>query len=141
MGNRDPRDGLQARFSAIHGVAAGICDGTVGLPQFADERVVADDVRALRAKTELLPQPDIARDAVRVEVTLSDGTRLEEYVAHARGSLERPLTDKELFAKAQGLMDPIFPDRAAILREAVGSLSDAPDLATLIAAIVPGERA
>lgn len=135
MGNRDPRDGLQARFSAIHGVAAGICDGAVGLAQFADERVVRDDVRALRAKTELAPQPDIARDEVRVEIVLADGTRLEEHVAHARGSLERPLTDKELFAKAQALIDPVFPGRTQALREAVGTLGEAPNTSALVAAI------
>lgn len=139
MGNRDPHDGLQARFSAIHGVAAGICDGAVGLAQFADRRVVQDDVRALRAKTELVPQTDVARDEVRVRVALSDGTLLDEHVAHARGSLERPLTDKELFAKAQGLIDPIFPGRTPALREAVGALTDAPDLSGLIAAIVSEE--
>jgi 2-methylcitrate dehydratase PrpD len=137
MGNPDPHDGLQARFSAIHGVAAGLCDGTVGLAQFADERVVRDDVRALRAKTRLAPQSDVARDEVRVEVLLADGTRLEEHVEHARGSLERPLTDKELFAKAQALIDPIFPGRTPLLREAVGGLADAPDLTALVAAVVP----
>ncbi|HXP94466.1 MAG TPA: MmgE/PrpD family protein [Candidatus Binatia bacterium] len=137
MGNPDPHDGLQARFSAIHGVAAGICDGRVGLAQFSDERVIRDDVRALRAKTELSPQSDVARDEVRVEVRLSDGTRFEEHVEHARGSLERPLTDKELFAKAQALVDPIFPGRTAKLREAVGTLADAPETAALIEAIVP----
>jgi 2-methylcitrate dehydratase PrpD len=137
MGNPDPHDGLQARFSAIHGVAAGICDGAVGLAQFADERVVRADVRELRARTKLSPQGDVARDEVRIEVRLSDGSTLEEHVAHARGSLERPLTDKELFAKAEALVDPILPGRTPGLREAVGTLADAPDMSALVAAMLP----
>jgi 2-methylcitrate dehydratase PrpD len=138
MGNPDPHDGLQARFSAIHGVAAGICDGTVGLAQFADERVTRDDVRTLRAKTELAPDAGLRRDEARIELLLRDGTKLEEHVPHARGSLERPLTDKELFAKAEALVEPILPGRTPALREAVARLADAPDTDALVAAVVPG---
>jgi 2-methylcitrate dehydratase PrpD len=138
MGNPDPHDGLQARFSAIHGVAAGICDGTVGLAQFADERVARDDVRSLRAKTKLVPQPQIARDEAFVEIVPAGGAPLLEHVVHARGSLERPLTDQELFEKAVALIEPLLPGRAPALRAAVGGLPDAPDLAELVAAIVPG---
>jgi 2-methylcitrate dehydratase PrpD len=47
MGNPQPKDGLQARFSAIHGVAA-LCDKRVGLAQYEDARVVQDDVRRVR---------------------------------------------------------------------------------------------
>ena len=112
-------------------------DGAVGLAQFADERVVRPDVRALRAKTKLSPQADVARDEVRIDVLLSDGSKLEEHVEHARGSLERPLTDKELFAKAQALVDPILPGRTPALREAVGTLADSPDIAALVAAMLP----
>lgn len=140
MGNPAPNDGLQARFSAIHGVTAGLIDGTVGLAQFADERVTREDARALRARTTLAPSPQLGRDEARVELFLRDGTHIEEHVRHARGSLERPLTDKELFAKAEALVDPILPGRTPALREAVGTLPDAPDLGTLVAAIVPEDR-
>jgi 2-methylcitrate dehydratase PrpD len=106
MGNPDPHDGLEARFSAIHGIAAALCDGRVGLPQYDAERVRRADVRALRAKTALVPSADIARDAARLEARLHDGTIVEETVTHARGSLARPLTDAELFAKVELLVDP-----------------------------------
>jgi 2-methylcitrate dehydratase PrpD len=137
MGNPTPNDGLQARFSAIHGVTAGLLDGAVGLAQFADERVTREDAKALRARTKLHPSEKLGRDEARVEVVMRDGTQVEEHVLHARGSLERPLTDKELFAKAQALVDPILPGRTAGLREAVGALPESPTLEPLIAAIVP----
>jgi len=137
MGNATPADGLQARFSAVHGIAMGLRDGRVGLPQYADDVVTAADVVALRARVRLAPDERIARDEARLSVRLADDTWLEEHVAHARGSLERPLTDKELHAKAEGLVEPILPGRTPVLRTAVSELPAAADLAALIAAVTP----
>jgi 2-methylcitrate dehydratase PrpD len=113
MGNRDPADGLEARFSAVHGIAAALCDGRVGLAQYETERVRRDDVRAVRAKTVLVANAAMARDAARLEARLVDGTVLEEYVEHARGSAARPLTDAELFAKVELLAEPQLGEAAA----------------------------
>ena len=47
--------------------------------------------------TELLPSPDCDRDAATITVRLAGGEDdVEVHVAHARGSLVRPLTDAEL---------------------------------------------
>ena len=113
MGNRDPADGLEARFSAVHGIAAALCDGRVGLPQYETERVRRADVRAMRAKTVLVANAAMARDAARLEARLIDGSVLEEYVEHARGSAARPLTDAELFAKVKLLAEPQLGAAAA----------------------------
>ena len=138
MGNPDPRDGLEARFSAIHGIAAALCDGRVGLPQYETECVRRADVRALRAKTVLVPSPGIARDAARLEARLRDGTIVEEQVAHARGSLARPLTDGELFAKVRLLIEPQLGERAGgRLVDAVLAIEDAASLDAVIASAVP----
>jgi 2-methylcitrate dehydratase PrpD len=137
MGNPDPQDGLEARFSAIHGIAAALCDGRVGLPQYEPERVRRADVRALRAKTMLVPSPEVARDAARLEALLHDGTSVEERVAHARGSMARPLTDAELFAKVQLLVEPQLGERAARrLVAAVLAIDEAAGLDAVIASSV-----
>jgi 2-methylcitrate dehydratase PrpD len=134
MGNPDPQDGLEARFSAIHGMAAALCDGRVGLAQYEPECVRRDDVRALRAKTTLVPSPDVARDAARLEARLRDGTIVEEQVAHARGSMARPLTDAELFAKVQLLVEPRLGDGAGrALVAAVLALDHATGLGDVLA--------
>jgi 2-methylcitrate dehydratase PrpD len=138
MGNPDPSDGLEARFSAIHGIAAALCDGRAGLPQYETERVRRDDVRGVRAKTKLVPENGIARDAARLEARLRDGTRLEEIVEHARGSTARPLADHELSAKVQLLVDPVLGDGAGNrLAETVFSIDAAGDLRALLADTVP----
>jgi 2-methylcitrate dehydratase PrpD len=113
----------------------GLRDGVVGLPQYDDATVVLDDVKALRARVSLLPDPAMPRASARVSVRLTDGTTIEELVVHARGSLERPLTDIELNAKAEALVEPILPGRTAVLRTAVSELAKAANLAALIAAV------
>jgi 2-methylcitrate dehydratase PrpD len=137
MGNATPADGLQARFSAVHGIAMGLRDGRVGLPQYADEVVNAPEVRALRDRVRLAPDERIARDEARLTVRRADGSVLEEHVLHARGSLERPLTDEELLDKARALVEPVLPGRTGALRRAVAELAAAPDLRALIAAVTP----
>ena len=138
MGNLDPRDGLEARFSAVHGIAVALCDGAAGLAQYAEERVRRDDVRAVRAKTQLVPSDAIARDAARLEAELRDGTVIEERVEHARGSTARPLSDDELVTKVRALVAPVLGAGAVDrLREAVFGLDRAVDCGPLMAAVSP----
>lgn len=142
MGNPDPQDGLEARFSAIHGVAAALCDGRVGLAQYETARVRRDDVRGVRAKTTLQPDPAIARDEARIELRRGDGTTLSEHVEHARGSLARPLTDAELLEKVRMLVEPRLGGSAvAPITEALRNIDEAPSVATLLDLAVLGERA
>ncbi len=137
-GKLDPQDGLEARFSTVHGVCAGLIDRTVGLPQYADTRVRSDELIALRARTRLQVDPEIARASALLQVRLADGTELEEFVEHAPGSLLRPLTDDELMTKVTGLVEPVLPGRSEALRAAVAALAEADDLSGLLAVATPG---
>jgi 2-methylcitrate dehydratase PrpD len=138
MGNPQPRDGLQARFSAIHGVAAALCDREVGLAQYEDSRVTRDDVKALRAKTTLAPDVTVNRDEVYIEARLAGGGAVAHHVEHARGSLARPLTDAELLGKVRLLIDPRLGAGAANrLAAAVANLERADNLDALFALCTP----
>jgi len=136
-GNPTPDTGLAARFSTIHGVAAGLVDGVVGLRQYDDERVRAEELVQMRARTTLVPDEATARAAATVEVDLADGRVVAESVTDARGSLERPMTDAELDAKTTTLVDQAMPDRAPHAIEVTRSLVTAPSVSALLAAIVP----
>jgi len=141
MGNPQPKDGLQARFSAIHGVAAALCDKRVGLAQYDDGRVVRDDVRRVRALTTLAPDPSVNRDEVFILAKLRGGASVEHHVEHARGSLARPLTDDELTEKVRLLIDPTLGDGAAArLAAAVESIDGARSLDALFALCAPQEE-
>lgn len=138
MGNRQPQDGLQARFSAYHAAAVGLIDGEASLAQFADERVTASDVVGLRALITLRPTAACARDEATLRVTRDDGPPVETHIRHARGSLDRPLTDAELISKVRKLIEPVLGAEAVDqVRDAVDALEGAPDLAALLAAIRP----
>jgi 2-methylcitrate dehydratase PrpD len=142
MGRVQPGDGLQARFSAAHTVAAALADGRLALPQFADERVVREDVTRLRGLIAFDARTDVPRDAARIRVRLASGADLDAEIAHARGSLARPLTDAELAEKVRGLVEPIAAGMTDAVTSAVPALHDSPGLADLTRAMTPaGEPA
>ena len=135
MGTRDPQNGLQARFSAVHGIAVGLADGRAGLPQFSDDRAIAKGIARLRSLVQLDASDDIRRDEARLTVKLSDGRELEAYVAHARSSLERPFTEVELREKVRDLIEPVLPGATSTIEAAIRKLYESPDIRVLVEAI------
>lgn len=141
MGIVQPADGLQARFSARHGVAVGLLDGKAGLQEFSNSRATAPDVVRLRDLTALMPSSEIARDAARITVSLARGESVVAHVPHARGSLARPLTDSELLAKVDALMVPVLgTGSAAKISQLVGSIDSSTDFADIVAAARPPQN-
>ncbi|MBJ7594284.1 MAG: MmgE/PrpD family protein [Candidatus Dormibacteraeota bacterium] len=137
MGLLQPTDGLAARFSAAHGVAAGLADGRVSLAQYENTRVRSSDLDRLRSLVRFEPTPMLGRDEAGIQIRLADGRWLREHVDHARGSLAHPLTDGELEAKVRDLIEPMMPGAAQSVISAVGGLERAHSLERLVAAIVP----
>jgi 2-methylcitrate dehydratase PrpD len=141
MGLRQPTDGLQARFSARHAVAVALLDGEVGLPQFDGTRARSADVARLRDLITLLPSEARARDEALIRVERAEASPVTVHIEHARGSLARPLTDDELSEKVRRLVEPLLGAGATrAIRDAVGGLDTAPDLAGLLTAIRPAEE-
>ncbi|WNG86338.1 MmgE/PrpD family protein [Mycobacterium sp. ITM-2016-00317] len=141
MGILQPKDGLQARFSARHGVATGLLDGAVGLTQFSDARATSDDAARLRAVTKLIPAEHCARDEATVTVHSSDRDPVVAHVPHARGSLARPLTDDELLAKVSALTEPVLgADSGATLHRAVEKIGTSTEFAELLTAGLPAQE-
>lgn len=135
MGRVQPSDGLQSRFSARHGVAVGLIDGTVGLREFSDERATSADVISLRAVTELAPTEDCARDEARITVRRRDADPVVVHVEHARGSIARPLTDDELLAKVDALTEPVLGVGSADrILKAVNNLESAAGFSDVVTA-------
>lgn len=134
-GNPQPKTGLQAKFSTIHGVAAGLCDGHVALAQYTDERVGRKDVVTVRSLSSLVVEAQRPRDSAAVTVHLRGGQTLNQEIAHARGSLARPLTQAELEDKVHHLVEPVLPGGSAALVSSVMELAAAPDLDSLLRAI------
>jgi 2-methylcitrate dehydratase PrpD len=105
-GKKEPRDGLQGKFSVYHGAAAGLIYGRAGEEEFSDAVVNEPRVVALRNKVRATVDLSIGEAAVDATAVLLDGRRVHVRVEHAIGSLERPLSDAQLEAKFHALVVP-----------------------------------
>jgi 2-methylcitrate dehydratase PrpD len=103
-GKKEPRDGLQGKFSVYHGCAAGLIYGRAGEEEFSDAVVNDPRVVALRDKVQAAVDDSIHEAAVDVTAVLVDGRRVHVRVDHAIGSLERPLSDAQLEDKFKALV-------------------------------------
>ena len=133
-GKTAPRTGLEAKFSVYHACAAGILLGEVGEHAFSDEVVARADVIALRDRIKASVDDGIDEASADVAITCKDGRKLHLFVAHAIGSVQRPMSDADLQRKFHGLVDPVLGNaRASHLIEQCASLSGAADVRALTA--------
>ncbi|NED95218.1 MmgE/PrpD family protein [Phytoactinopolyspora alkaliphila] len=105
MGRTAPDNELEARFSAVHGVAAGLLRGTVGLAEFDAGAARSPEYGDMRSRITMVPDARLERDQAELAVDMAGGDVMVEWVEHARGSIDRPLTDDELRAKADALLE------------------------------------
>jgi 2-methylcitrate dehydratase PrpD len=136
-GHHAPRDSLEAKLSLFHSAAVALADGEAGVRQYLDARVADPQLNALRERIAATTDAGLGKEQARVRIVLSDGVRHETFVEHARGSLERPLTDAELEAKFRSLAAAELAPRAvAELAEQCWRLAELPDAAALARASV-----
>src|SRR5690349_3898510 len=102
-GKKAPRTGLEGKFSVYHSCAVAIADGAAGQPQYSDARVADPVVVALRERVVAEVDPTLSEDAAHVRIRLKEGRALDCRVAHALGSHERPMSDRDLEAKFRNL--------------------------------------
>jgi 2-methylcitrate dehydratase PrpD len=137
-GKKEPKDGLQAKFSVYHGCAAGLVFGRAGEEEFSDEVVNRPDMVELRRKVAATVDDSIAEQSADVTAVLADGRRVHVFVKDAIGSLANPMTDTLLEAKFHALADPILGEtRARELAAACWGLGKAGDVRALTALAVP----
>jgi 2-methylcitrate dehydratase PrpD len=137
-GKKEPKDGLQGKFSVYHGCAVGLIYGQAGEDEFADAVVNDPKVVALRNKVRATVDDSIAEAAVDVTAVLVDGRRVHVRVDNAIGSLQRPLTDAQLEGKFNSLVVPqLGQDKARQITAACWKLASLPDVRALTALCRP----
>ena len=123
-----PNNRNEALVSLYHWVAAAFVDRAAGLAQSRDARVRDPALARIRARTKAQGNERLGRDEVKARVTLADGRVLDAHVAHARGSLQRPMSDSDLEAKfrgqAQGVLAAECLDRLVELCWRIESSAD-----------------
>jgi 2-methylcitrate dehydratase PrpD len=132
VSNRDMPD-----ICMEHMVAVMLLDKAVTFRSVHDRARMKDPaVLRHRAKVEVVADPRIdarrpRREAI-VEVTLTDGTQLSEWVRDVRGTAENPMTREEVVAKARDLITPVLgASTCAALIEKVLTLESVKDVREL----------
>jgi len=137
-GRRMPNSGLEGKFSVYHAAAAAIIYGAAGESQFSDEVVRDPAVTALRDRVSARADASIRKTEARVTIELKDGRRLSSHIAHALGTLERPMSDADLEAKFRSLVSGVLPEeRAAALIEKCWDVDNLNDVAEIARLAVP----
>jgi 2-methylcitrate dehydratase PrpD len=137
-GKKEPKDGLEAKFSVYHGCAAGLLFGEAGEGEFDDALVTSEVVVNIRRKVVATVDPTIDEAEVRAVAVMKDGSRKSVHVEHAIGSLQRPLTDAQLEAKFSALAAPVLGETALRpLMDAAWQVSAAADVRGLVKLAVP----
>jgi len=136
-GKKEPQDGLQGKFSVYHGFCAGLIFGRAGEGEYEDAIVTREDLVALRRKVVAIVDEKIDEAAADVTVFLRGGRKEHVFVEHAIGSIERPMSDKDLEAKFHTLADPVIgAAKASAAIEACWKIGNAKN----VNAVVEGGR-
>ncbi len=111
-GKKEPKTGLESKFSVYHAAAFALLRGDGSPNAFTDEAVLDPAVIALRRKVNVVVVPKMHEAAAHIIVTLEDGSRIERFVERAIGSMERPLSDEELTEKFHDQSVPVLGEAA-----------------------------
>jgi 2-methylcitrate dehydratase PrpD len=119
MGNPNPTNELEAKFSLLYDAAVAWVEGHVTPAAFEEEAIADPRYRAVMALTEIVTSREVAQDEAFADAEFADGTSAGLHVPHARGTLVRPLTDQDLREKFDAAL-------------ALGGIRDGSALAKLI---------
>ncbi len=98
-GKKHPKDEFEAIVSTPHWVAAILLNGGAGIAQLEPAIINDPKIRAFQDRVFLTASKDVGNDQCGVTVELKDGRRIELWVEHAIGSLDRPMTSSEIDSK------------------------------------------
>ncbi|MGW1003469.1 MmgE/PrpD family protein [Streptomyces sp. NPDC002520] len=143
-----PLTAIGAQMNIGYAVAVALLDGHVRPEQFHDERINADDVWELIARTTVVRE-NKAQDAsweepgynTRVTLTLRDGTILTSALNQPHGGPNDPLTNAEIRAKFRALTSRVVDvARSAKIEQIVLNLEEQTDLTALVELLAPPVR-
>ncbi|MDE3194595.1 MAG: MmgE/PrpD family protein [Chloroflexota bacterium] len=134
---RDPRNVVDAQFSAPYAAAVALARGRAGLAEFSDETLRDPVVRGLTSRAECYR--DAALDAVyprqwpaAAEIRLRDGRVVSKRIEHALGEPENPVPRDALVARfVEMVADRASSSAAHDLARGILALEAAPDLSVV----------
>ncbi len=137
-GIQAPRSGLESKWSIYHSAAVAIADGAAGEHQYTDERVHDPVITQLRACVTPEIDAGLRDDEAHVAITLRDGRVLEQHIEHAMGSIDHPMSDRDLERKFHALAAEVLPAaQSDALLEKCWQVASLDDVAELVRMAVP----
>ncbi|RMF11321.1 MAG: MmgE/PrpD family protein [Alphaproteobacteria bacterium] len=131
---RNPKTGLEAKFSMEYALASLLIRGRAGIAEFTDEAVADEMVRAAMKLVERHPVPGLEGEIVtRVIVRLKDGRTLEEAREWPEGSKWKPFPDDLYWKKFDECTQTLLPGEIRrLVREALAGLPELAHIGTLM---------
>ncbi|HLE69774.1 MAG TPA: MmgE/PrpD family protein [Vicinamibacteria bacterium] len=135
---RTPTRGLEGKFSVYHSAAVALLRGVVGQREYSDDVVRDPEVVALRDRVTATADPSVREEEVFARVVLASGRALEMHIEHVVGSLENPLSDRDLETKFRGQAEGLLSGgEIQELLSLCWSVASLPDAAAIAKASVP----
>ncbi|WP_206454978.1 MmgE/PrpD family protein [Aurantimonas marina] len=137
-----PQNELQAKFSMEFCMAILLLDGRANLPEFTDETVLRDDVRAMIERVNFHNHPDAeaagyAKMTTILDIQMKDGSRISGRADFGKGSPANPMSYEEVADKFRGCTEfARWPkDKSEAIIDMVATLETATDMGKLAAAL------
>jgi 2-methylcitrate dehydratase PrpD len=129
---KSPQTGLEGKFSIYHAASVALVEGAGGIDQFSDRAVRDRTISALRDRVSTVVDSSLHEDQVRITLVSKSGRRVEKFVEHAVGSLQNPMSDKDLEFKFTGLTNGVLPaDRQRKLMDLCWTVESLPKAAAV----------
>jgi len=118
----DPKSEMEARFSMHYAIALILERGCMTLGDFQPDAIGDATVRRHLGKVRMiespagdpLPTPDNGREPAHVTVRTTDGRSFDLFQQYAKGVLQNPLTEDEMWAKFDDCVTGVLEDSSAL---------------------------
>ena len=108
---KNPRTGLEAKFSAYYCAALALLEGQAGNSLFQDNHVRNKNIKQYMGMIEVTLNPALSDSEAKISIHLNDGHSFTCHVEHPLGDPWNPLDDQTLEEKARDLMALGFSKR------------------------------
>ena len=144
----DPKSEMEARFSMQYAIALALLRGRLALADFRPEAIGDPAVRACFSKVTMtmapvsapLPTATNGREPAETRIRLKDGRTFAKFMQHAKGVLQNPLTEDEMWAKFDDCLAGVADKgRIAAIRAALENFETLDDVGALMALLGTAE--
>lgn len=132
--NKAPRTYHEAQVSLPFSVAVALLEGNALLEQYSNRNIRSASVKRVSQLTSIFEDATLPRGvSCKMTVKLRGGDLLTSQVDYPKGSIQNPMTDREMRAKFESLAGPVIgTKRAGALADAVMELEKVNDVSALL---------